>query len=146
MVLYRERLWPSKWMPLIWFLLIPLIWLIVAPFNVILGFVLGFIAFGIALAITYARIPEVIVTAETFTYGRAQIETAFIGSVSAFSGAPAIEQRRTKLDARAWVKFRAIGDGLVRIEIVDANDPTPYWLVSTRNPNGLASALRNARK
>jgi len=142
---YRERLWPSKWLPLIWFFFVPLVWLIVAPFNSILGVVLGVIVYAIALLITYARVGEAVVTSEDFIYDRARIETKFIGSVSAFSGDPALEQRRTKLDARAWTKFHSIGSGLVRIEISDPEDPTPYWLVSTRKPNELAAALRNAR-
>jgi hypothetical protein len=29
----------------------------------------------------------------------------------------------------------------VRVEVVDPQDPTPYWLVSTRRPDDLARAL-----
>jgi hypothetical protein len=31
---------------------------------------------------------------------------------------------------------------VVRVNLDDPNDPTPYWLVSTRQPNRLAEALR----
>lgn len=145
MVLYRERLWPSKWLPLIFFMLVPLFWLLLAPFNADLGLLVGIASFILVLVIVYSRVSTAIVTESGFTYGRATIDKEFIGAVSAFSGAPALDQRRTKLDARAWTKFHTVGDGLVRIEIVDPDDPTPYWLVSTRRPNELATALRQIR-
>jgi hypothetical protein len=28
------------------------------------------------------------------------------------------------------------------VTLVDDRDPTPYWLVSTRDPDGLAAAIR----
>lgn len=145
MVVYRERLWPSQWLPVIFCLLIPLFWLLLAPFDVVLGFAVGIAAFVLVIAVVYSRVSTAVVTESGFSYGRAHIESKFIGSVSAFSGAPALEQRRNKLDARAWTKFHTVGDGLVRIEINDPEDPTPYWLVSTRHPNELAAALRQIR-
>jgi hypothetical protein len=30
----------------------------------------------------------------------------------------------------------------VRIEVVDPDDPTPYWVISTRRPEDLIAALR----
>jgi Protein of unknown function (DUF3093) len=33
-------------------------------------------------------------------------------------------------------------DPVVRIEITDPSDRTPYWLTSTRNPDRLLAALR----
>ena len=146
MIFYRERLWPTHWLPLILALVIPLLWLVIAPFNSALGFAVGGFVFAVLMIAVYARVPVVTVTESTFTYGRAEIELSYVGSVSAFSGAPALEQRRTKLDARAWIALRPLGDGLVKLEIVDDADPTPYWLVSTRDPKGLASALRTARE
>jgi hypothetical protein len=34
---------------------------------------------------------------------------------------------------------------MVRVEVSDAADPVPYWLVSTRRPQRLAAALQAAR-
>jgi hypothetical protein len=36
---------------------------------------------------------------------------------------------------RPWVK------GAVQVHLDDPADPTPYWVVSSRNPTALASAL-----
>jgi hypothetical protein len=32
--------------------------------------------------------------------------------------------------------------GGVRVDVADPDDPTPYWLVSSRHPDKLAEALR----
>ncbi len=40
------------------------------------------------------------------------------------------------LQTRDWIR------GAVYVEVVDDDDPTPYWLVSTRQPERLAAALR----
>lgn len=39
---------------------------------------------------------------------------------------------------RDWIR------GSVYVEVVGDDDPTPYWLVSTRHPERLAAALRRA--
>lgn len=45
-------------------------------------------------------------------------------------------------DDRAYLMTRDWIRGSVYVEVVDEADPTPYWLVSTRNPARLAAALR----
>jgi hypothetical protein len=32
----------------------------------------------------------------------------------------------------------------IKIPITDAEDPTPYWLISTRNPDKLAELLKKS--
>jgi hypothetical protein len=45
------------------------------------------------------------------------------------------------LDARAYVCLRAWARTGVRVALNDPDDPTPYWLVSTRRPELLVQAL-----
>jgi hypothetical protein len=40
---------------------------------------------------------------------------------------------------RPWIK------GAVQVHLDDPNDPTPYWVVSSRRPAALAAALLAAR-
>lgn len=48
-------------------------------------------------------------------------------------------------DPAAFVSVRAwIGPG-VQVLLDDADDPTPYWIVSTRHPERLISALHTGR-
>jgi hypothetical protein len=39
---------------------------------------------------------------------------------------------------RGWVS------PVVTVEVLDAEDPTPYWLISTRKPEVLAAAIAKA--
>jgi hypothetical protein len=48
-------------------------------------------------------------------------------------------------DPAAYVSIRPwIGPG-VQVWVDDADDPTPYWIVSSRNPDRLVTAVRAAR-
>lgn len=50
-----------------------------------------------------------------------------------------------QLDPAAHVLHRAWVPTAVRLEITDPDDPTPYWVVSTRRPDELLAAIRAAR-
>jgi hypothetical protein len=84
------------------------------------------------------------VTAELFAAGRARLPRVVVASVEAFEGAAATAQRGTALDARAWLLLRGWIPGVVRVQLDDPSDPTPYWLVSTRQPRKLAAALSSS--
>jgi hypothetical protein len=47
-----------------------------------------------------------------------------------------------QLDPAAFVVHRAFVGPMVLVVLDDADDPTPYWLVSTRHPDRVLSALR----
>jgi len=84
---------------------------------------------------------RVSVTGETFRAGRAHIAATYVGVVTALD---ADQTRRTAgidADARAFLVLRPYLKRAVRVEITDPADPTPYWLVSSRHPEQLASAL-----
>jgi len=54
-------------------------------------------------------------------------------------------QAGPQLDARAHLLLRGWVRGGLRLELVDPQDPTPYWLVSARHPERLAAAVEAAR-
>jgi hypothetical protein len=47
-----------------------------------------------------------------------------------------------QLDPAAYVVHRAWIGSLVLIVLEDPDDPTPYWLISSRHPDRLLAALR----
>jgi DUF3093 family protein len=47
-----------------------------------------------------------------------------------------------QLDPAAYVVHRAWIGPMVLLVLDDADDPTPYWLVSCRNPDRVLAALR----
>ncbi len=74
--------------------------------------------------------------------GRARIEAAHLGEVTALD---ADETRRIagpEADARAYLLLRPYLKRAIRVEITDPADPAPYWLVSSRHPDELARAVR----
>jgi hypothetical protein len=145
MTRFRERLWPSVWIYLALVLVIPASALVFLPINQLVGSVTGvllYLAFAGLLTVTA---PVVTVSDDRVTAGRATLPIAVIGDVTAFRGAEATSQRGQQLDARAWLVIRGWIDPVVKLEVADESDPTPYWIVSTRRPAELSSAIEAAR-
>ena len=90
--------------------------------------------FVIIAVLLIVSTPSITVTAETLQVGRATIERRFIGAVTPFSGKEATAERGPRLNGLAYLCIRGWVDPVVRIEITDPSDPTPYWLTSTRRP------------
>jgi hypothetical protein len=141
---YTEKLTPSIGLYVIAALCIPFFTLTFAPFSVVFGLVVGVIVFVGASVAMYLTAPRITVSADSFQAGKAKIDRAFIGAVSAFAGNSANAERGVNLDARAWTLFRGYVNPVVKVSLTDTNDPTPYWLVSTRNPQKLAQILRRS--
>lgn len=76
-----------------------------------------------------------------FTAGRARIEAHHLGAVQALDAEQTRRVAGPEADARAHLVLRPYVRRSVRVEIVDARDPAPYWLVSSRHPDALAAAL-----
>lgn len=138
---FRERLWPAWWVFLATALVIPATLLVFLPISVLAGYVSAAVLYGAIVVVLVATTPVIEVDERMLRVGRARIERDFLGAVTAHRGAEAFAERGTRLDARAWLKLRGWISPVVRIELVDPDDPTPYWLVSTRRPEALVAAL-----
>lgn len=73
--------------------------------------------------------------------GRAHLTPEHLGDVQALAPAACRTLLGPGADARAWLHVRPYIATAVRVEVTDPADPTPYWVVSTRNPERLATAL-----
>ncbi|HQR27456.1 MAG TPA: DUF3093 domain-containing protein [Nocardioides sp.] len=76
--------------------------------------------------------------------GRAEIEVALLGEAVALDSAQTRRLAGVDADARAYLLLRPYLARGVRVDLADPADPTPYWLVSTRRPDELVTALRRA--
>ncbi len=94
--------------------------------------VLGFMSYGAA---------RVAVEDGWFRAGRARIAMQHLGAVEALDAEATRRTAGVDADARAYLLLRPYVARAVRVEISDPADPTPYWLVSSRHPDTLASAL-----
>jgi hypothetical protein len=76
--------------------------------------------------------------------GDARLPLRFVGEVEIV---PANGKRKAlgpNLDPAAFVMHRSWVGPLVRVRLTDPDDPTPYWLFSTRHPEQVAELLRAA--
>lgn len=73
--------------------------------------------------------------------GRAQIEVRHLGAIAPLDAATTRRTAGRDADVRAHLMLRPYLKRSVRVEITDPRDPAPYWLLCTRHPERLASAL-----
>jgi hypothetical protein len=74
--------------------------------------------------------------------GRARIPGEFLGGAEPLDPEATRRVAGRDADARAYLLLRPYLKRAVRVHVQDARDPAPYWLVSTRDPEQLASAIR----
>jgi len=144
--LYRERLWPAPWLFISTALVIPASLLVFLPINQTVGVIVAIVLYLGIVALLLVAAPAIEVTRDEFLAGKARLPIPVIGDVAAFDGDEGRLERGQRLDARAWLMIRGWIDPVVRIELVDDNDPTPYWLVSSRRPEAVISALATAKQ
>jgi len=142
---YRERLSPSLWVFLSTALVVPASIIVFAPLpsapGVLIGSVIGVLIYAGFVIGLLASAPVITVENGTLTVGRASIPVELVGDVEEFRGEDARTQRGPQLDARAYLCIRGWIGPVVKMRIADPQDPTPYWLVSTRRPGDLIEAV-----
>jgi len=145
MMYYRERLLPGPWAFINTGLLIPASLLVFLPINTQVGVAVAIILYVAAVLVLIATSPVVSVDEKELVAGRARIPLENVGEITGFSGKEATAERMARLDARAWLVIRGWIDPVVKVQVLDERDPAPYWLVSTRRPAALISAVADAR-
>lgn len=142
---YRERVRPAVWWYPIIALIIPAALLILAPVSIIAGALTAATLVAGCLVLLWTSAPVIEVGDGELRAGRARIPLDLIGEVLVARGTDARHERGPGLDARAWLLLRGDVDPVVRVTILDPDDPAPYWLISTREPEALAQAIDGAR-
>jgi len=138
---FRERLHPSAWLHVVALLALPASMLVLAPVSLAAGITTGLTLSGALIALLWALAPVIEVADGVLRAGRARIPLSLLGAVQVVRGEEARHARGPGLDARAWLLLRGDVDPVVRMEVIDEQDPTPYWLLSSRRPDDLARAI-----
>lgn len=73
--------------------------------------------------------------------GRAHLPVELISRAAAVPASAKSAAMGRQLDPSAFVQHRPWVKTMVLIVLDDPEDPTPYWLVSTRRPADLLAAL-----
>jgi hypothetical protein len=81
------------------------------------------------------------VDAHEIRVGRAVIGREWISAVRPLDAAGTRQRSGVEADARAHLVLRPWTSTSVELSLDDPADPVPYWLVSTRRPGALATAL-----
>lgn len=140
-VLYKERLAPGAglWLGCVGAGLAS--FLVGAPINVTAGIIAGIIVTLTVGGILYGTAPTLEITESAVRFGRARIEREYVGQADAFRGEDARLATGPALDGRAYMCFRGWISSVIRVEITDPADPTPYWIASSRHPEKIAEIL-----
>ncbi|MEY3845940.1 MAG: hypothetical protein RJA66_207 [Actinomycetota bacterium] len=145
----EQRIEPvySEWVVPNWTSYIPLLaiyptlWLTFLPIDQAVGIWSGIALTGVFLFLMLAKSARIKISNSCLAVANAEIERSFISGVEVVAKEDAFVARGRDLDPRAWIHFQGSVKTLVRVSISDPNDPTPYWLFSTRNPEKIKKSL-----
>lgn len=101
---------------------------------------------GIAVALILMSRTVIRVEEDGLHVGDAFLEWPYTGALTIRDRSATRDRLGVDANAAAWVVQRPYIDGSVEVEVQDAADPHPYWLVSTRNPAQLAAAIERVRR
>ncbi|KAA0979735.1 DUF3093 domain-containing protein [Paeniglutamicibacter gangotriensis] len=138
---FREKLWPAWWIWLVTLGLAGTAAVAFIPIGIKWGVIGGLVALALIAFALINNTPLIEVDEDNVRVGRATIERKFIGEVTGYRAAAAYHQRGPGLNGIAFMCIRGWIDPVVRIEITDERDTTPYWITSTRRPEELTAAL-----
>jgi hypothetical protein len=141
---YRERLAVAWW-----------VWPAAVGASALLAAELGIGAYALRTPVTYVIAAMLAVTGvwalsriritidhEELRVDDARLPLSFIDKVTVLDASGRRDLLGQDADPLAFVVQRPWIPGGVRIDLVDPDDPTPYWFVSSRHPDDLAAALR----
>lgn len=141
---FHERLTPSWWLILALFLAVPTSLLIFLPLSVPLGLLVGAALWVGSVAILWVTAPVIDLSGSELRAGPARIDRRYISSVEPIEAEDARGAKGVDLDARAFLVIRPWITPAIKITLSDPDDPTPYWLISSRNPREFAAAFNRS--
>ena len=111
------------------------------PFGTGLAIALGLLVpLGLNLVVQLLA-PKITVANGRLVADRISVPISALGKTSELSKEEFTKALGPKADPRAQLMIRGYIPGGVKIEVADPEDPTPYLLISSRNPEKLAVAL-----
>lgn len=111
------------------------------PFSLELAVLLAITVPAGLIAVFLLRSPTLELVDDELRIGRMRVPTSALGEAQFLRGELAAFERGPGLSPGSQRLFRGDISGVVRIEIVDPNDPTEYLLFSSRRGDELVRAL-----
>jgi len=123
------------------FALLPSIAIISEPFDIRIGLAVGVVVVITIWTLLILRAPTIELSQLELRVGRVGIFRNLIGEAEVISKDRIFLERGPNLDPGAHKVFQGSVKTAIKIAILDPEDPTPYWLISTRKPDKLAELL-----
>ena len=123
------------------FALLPSIAIISEPFDLRIGLAVGVVVVITIWTLLILRAPTIELSQLELRVGRVGIFRNLIGEAEVISKDRIFLERGPNLDPGAHKVFQGSVKTAIKIAILDPEDPTPYWLISTRKPDKLAELL-----
>jgi Protein of unknown function (DUF3093) len=144
---YSERLTVPWWS---WPLALGLVALLAAEIGLGAPGLKTWVPYAVLLPLTAAGLwwlgrIRVAVEGDQLLVDDARLPLRFVAEAIPLDGAGRRELLGVGADPLAFVVQRPWIPGAVQILLDDPDDPTPYWVVSSRRPDQLASALSGVR-
>jgi hypothetical protein len=141
--IFREVIRPPLWLiAFIYFMLFSLVLAIWAAFDNRTAIAAAILAIVIGALALHALKGEIKCDGQELRVGRAHIGYQFCGEVTVLNRAEFLRARTREVDPAAHLAlFFWISEG-VKIDVIDPRDPTPYWLISTKNGKDIKQALQ----
>ena len=143
---FREYLTPSRW---VWLALAGLavsFAVIVLPFGPVPALVTLLVSGALLAGLVRWSTPLVAVRDGELLAGRAHVPVDLLGAAEVLAPDELRQALGPSLDARAYLCIRGWLRRAVRVQLDDPDDPTPYWVISSRRPQELAAALTASRE
>lgn len=139
---FSERQWPSITFFLALLLLIPAVIILLTPFSIQGGVITGVVLY-VAIATLFVVASRTIeIRGDRLIAGRASIALEHLGAMQSLDSHELKLALGRRLDARAFLATSGWIQKGVRIEITDDSDPTPYWVIGTREPERLVETVK----
>ncbi|MGA7687737.1 MAG: DUF3093 domain-containing protein [Jiangellales bacterium] len=103
------------------------------------------LSIGLAAWLSGQAMASVGVDATGLTAGLAHLPSWAVGQVEALDVEATRLARTRDADPHGYFALKGYVRTSVRVWVDDPGDPVPYWLVSTRDPQAVATALMLAR-
>jgi hypothetical protein len=143
---FQERLWPSVGQWVFAFIMTSSLGIAYGrAYGADLGIIVGIAATIVVIIGLIVNTPLIQIDEMNFRVGRARLPLQYVGKIQKLDEEQSRRARSTDANSNAHFQLRGGIKNTVIVEVTDAEDPHPYWQVSSRNPDELIAAL-NATK
>ena len=141
-IVYVERVRPDLGTFIAVATLLPAVTLVAEPFDYRIGIAVGLVLVFSIWSALYFLAPVIQVGSSFLKVGRAKIPRNLLGKIEEIAKNQIFSERGPNLNPAAYKVFQGTVKTALKIYVNDPNDPTPYWIISTRKPTQLANALK----